>query len=56
MAAIAPVIISSLTSGRKEIKGEGTRSLAKIALIRNAFLESFQLSYFYISLNRIGYP
>ena len=44
MAAVAPVIISSLTLGRKEIKGEGTRSLAKTALIGNAFLESFQLS------------
>ena len=56
MAAVAPFIISSLTSGRKEIKVEGTRSLAKIALIGNAFLESFQVSYSYISLNRTGYP
>lgn len=56
MAAVAPVIISSLTSGRKEIKGKGTGSLAKIALVGNAFLESFQLSYSYIFLNRIGYP
>ena len=52
MAAVAPVITSSLKSGRKEVKGEGTMPLAKIAFTRkqNAFLESLQLRYLYISL------
>lgn len=56
MTAVAPVIISSLKSGRKEVKGEGTMPLAKTAFTRkqNAFLESLRLRYLYISSARIG--
>lgn len=55
MAAVGPVIISSLTSGRKGDKGKG-QVTCKDCFSRKCFPRSFQLSYSYIFLNRIGYP
>lgn len=51
MAAVAPVIMFLLKTGRKEIKGDGTMLVGKVTFTRklNAFPESLQLSSPYIS-------
>lgn len=61
MAAVAPVIMFLLKTGRKEIKGDGTMLVGKVTFTRklNAFPESLQLSSPYISFARTeshGYP